>query len=428
MVNDVVIRAENISKHYRLGAINHGTLYRDLQSWWARVRKLPDPNIAIGGWGYVPSRVQGDLFRALEDVTFDVQRGEILGVIGGNGAGKSTLLKVLSRITAPTAGAIFIKGKLASLLEVGTGFHPELSGRENIFLNGAILGMSKQEVTNKFEEIVEFAEISQFVDTPVKRYSSGMYVRLAFSVAAHLESDILLVDEVLAVGDMSFQKKCLGKMEDVSSSGRTILFVSHNMASIEHLCSRALVLRDGKVDFHGDVSEGVRHYHSCFDQTEGLDLDGVARAGDGRARISDVWFSDEQGNRISVLKSGQNVQLRIRVNPVVGNCRNLSLAAGITTLHGDGVLHMSTETAGLMIQDLPEPSVFICCLPRLTLRGGIYSMNIFLAANGVVADWLQNVFRFQVEDADFYGTGKLPPEGYSFLLADFGWSVEKINA
>lgn len=426
VTTDIVIRAEQLSKHYRLGVINHGTLYRDLQSWWAKMRGKPDPNAVLGGeWSHGHSRVEGNLFRALEEISFDVRRGEILGVIGGNGAGKSTLLKVLSRITAPTSGWIGLSGRVASLLEVGTGFHPELTGRENIYLNGAILGMSRQEISRKFDEIVDFAEISQFIDTPVKRYSSGMYVRLAFSVAAHLESEILLVDEVLAVGDLAFQRKCLGKMEDIGSSGRTILFVSHNMAAVENLCSKALVLKDGRVDFQGSVQEGIQHYHAYFGESEGINLEGAARTGDGRARISDVWFSDAEGNRLPLLKSGQDVQLHICVDPVTETCRNLILAAGITTLQGEGVLHLSTETGGLVVQHFDARSVFTCNLPRLTLRGGYYSMNLFLSSNGVVADWLQDALRFQVEDADFYGTGKLPPEGYSTFLADFSWAVTK---
>ena len=424
MASSVVIRAHQLSKQYRLGVINHGTLYRDLQSWWAKARGNPDPNAALGGaWSHSRSRVEGDLFRALEDVSFEVRRGEILGVIGGNGAGKSTLLKVLSRITAPTSGWVGLSGRIASLLEVGTGFHPELTGGENVYLNGAILGMSRREISQKFDEIVDFAEISQFIDTPVKRYSSGMYVRLAFSVAAHLESEILLVDEVLAVGDIAFQRKCLGKMEDIGSSGRTILFVSHNMAAVENLCSKALVLKDGRVDFHGEVKEGIQHYHAYFGESKGINLEGATRTGDGRARISDVWFSDADGNRLSILKSGQDVELNICVDPASENCRNLVLAAGITTLQGEGVLHLSTETGGLIIPYLDSSKVFTCSIPRLALRGAYYSMNLFLSASGVVTDWLQDAYRFQIEDADFYGTGKLPPEGYSTFLADFSWIV-----
>lgn len=426
MASDVVIHAHNISKHYRLGVINHGTLYRDLQSWWAKARGNPDPNATLGGdWSQSKSRVEGDLFRALEGMSFDVSRGEILGVIGGNGAGKSTLLKVLSRITAPTGGWVGLAGRVASLLEVGTGFHPELTGRENIYLNGAILGMSSNEISRKFDEIVEFAEISQFIDTPVKRYSSGMYVRLAFSVAAHLESEILLVDEVLAVGDISFQKKCLGKMEDIGSSGRTILFVSHNMAAVENLCTKALVLKDGRIDFHGKVKEGIQHYYSYFGESAGSNLESAARAGDGRARISDLWFSDAASNRIKILRSGQAVKLNIAVEPNSSNCRNLVLNAGITTLHDEGILHLSTETSGLEVGKLNTRQVFTCFLPKLPLRGGFYSMNLYLTLGGGVADYILDAFRFQIIDADFYGTGKLPPEGYPYFLPEYSWIVSQ---
>ncbi len=245
-MSDTVIKVENLSKQYQLGTIGSGTLYRDLQSWWAKVRGKEDPNTQLGKWD--ASQMDSDKsFWALKDVSFEVKQGDVLGIIGRNGAGKSTLLKVLSRVTGPSSGAIKIKGRVASLLEVGTGFHPELSGRENIYLNGTILGMRKTEIDRKFDEIVEFAEIEKFIDTPVKRYSSGMYVRLAFAVAAHLDPEILIVDEVLAVGDVEFQKKCLGKMRDVGNEGRTVLFVSHNMVAIEQMCRSALLLESGRL-------------------------------------------------------------------------------------------------------------------------------------------------------------------------------------
>src|SRR5512134_174745 len=238
-----VISVENLSKVYHLGQIGTGTFTNDLKVWWARVRDKPNPLLKIGQQDH--GNRAGEELWALRDVSFTVQQGEVLGIIGRNGAGKSTLLKILSRVTAPTSGRIKVKGRIASLLEVGTGFHPELTGRENVYLNGAILGMSKQEVTRKFDEIVNFAEIEKFIDTPVKRYSSGMYVRLAFAVAAHLEPEILIVDEVLAVGDAQFQKKCLGKMGEVAKGGRTVLFVSHNMAAVSALCNKGILLEDG---------------------------------------------------------------------------------------------------------------------------------------------------------------------------------------
>lgn len=263
MSGDIVIRVEDLAKEYRIGAINHGMLYRDLQSWWARARGREDPNAKLEEHPMSEedrARVRGDRFLALEGVSFEVERGQILGIIGRNGAGKSTLLKVLSRITGPTRGSIKVRGRIASLLEVGTGFHPELTGRENVFLNGAILGMTQAEVGRNLDEIIAFAEIGQFIDTPVKRYSSGMYVRLAFAVAAHLEPEILVLDEVLAVGDFRFQQKCMAKIDDVSSHGRTILFVSHNMGAIRKLCGRAILLRGGKLVADGTPEATIHKY------------------------------------------------------------------------------------------------------------------------------------------------------------------------
>jgi len=256
----IVIQVENLSKVYRLGQIGGRTLREDLNRWWARRLNKPDPSLKIGQEDH--GNRMGEHIWALRDVSFDVTQGNILGIIGRNGAGKSTLLKVLSRITAPTAGRINVKGRVASLLEVGTGFHPELTGRENVFLNGAILGMERNEIGKKFDEIVAFSEVEQFIDTPVKRYSSGMYVRLAFAVAAHLEPEILVVDEVLAVGDSEFQRKCLGKMSDVAQEGRTVLFVSHNMSAILRLTEEAILLDNGRLVIYADTPKTVDYYMS----------------------------------------------------------------------------------------------------------------------------------------------------------------------
>lgn len=256
-MKDTVIEIDNITKRYRLGTIGGGTLQGDILSWWARIRHKDDPNLKIGEKSYK----KNELFTALDGVSFDVKKGETIGLIGRNGAGKSTLLKLLSRVTAPTEGEIRIKGKISSMLEVGTGFHPELTGKENVYLNGAILGMSKKEVDERLDEIIEFSECGQFIDTPVKRYSSGMFVKLAFSVAAHLNSDIMLMDEVLAVGDMAFQKKCIDKMVSAArDEGKTIIYVSHNMQTIRQLCSRGIVLDKGKVVFNGDVEDAINLY------------------------------------------------------------------------------------------------------------------------------------------------------------------------
>ncbi|BAJ64647.1 MULTISPECIES: ABC transporter ATP-binding protein [Anaerolinea] len=258
-----VISVEHLSKAYRLGQIGTGTFANDLKVWWAKVRGKPNPLLKIGQEDH--GNRDGEIIWALKDVSFTVEQGEVLGVIGRNGAGKSTLLKILSRITAPTEGVVRVKGRIASLLEVGTGFHPELTGRENIYLNGAILGMSRKEIDRKFDEIVAFAEIEPFIDTPVKRYSSGMYVRLAFAVAAHLDAEILLVDEVLAVGDAAFQKKCLGKMGDVASQeGRTVLFVSHNMAAVQQLTLKSILLYQGRLVDKSVSSDMIRKYLSSM--------------------------------------------------------------------------------------------------------------------------------------------------------------------
>ncbi len=255
--NELALKVEGLRKEYMLGAIGGKTLTQELNSWWAKVRHKADPNAKIG----TDVALYNTKFNALEDVSFEVKKGTKLGVIGTNGAGKSTLLKILSQITAPTEGKVYINGKIGSLLEVGTGFHPEMTGRENAYLNGAILGMTKAEVDRKIDSIIEFSEVGKFIDTPVKRYSSGMYVRLAFAVAAHLDPDILIVDEVLAVGDYQFQQKCLGKMEDISKGGgRTVLFVSHQLSMIRQLCDKCLLLDHGHVVAYGDVNEVINQY------------------------------------------------------------------------------------------------------------------------------------------------------------------------
>lgn len=266
-MKDTIIRVENLSKLYRLGEVGTGTLSHDLNRWWAKLRGREDPFVKLGETNDRTVKGGSDYAWALRNVNFEVMRGEVLGVIGRNGAGKSTLLKILSKVTQPTEGAIKAKGRIASLLEVGTGFHPELTGKENIFLNGAIMGMTKPEIKRKFDEIVDFAGVGRYIDTPVKRYSSGMYVRLAFAVAAHLEPEILIVDEVLAVGDVEFQKKCLGKMKDVSAKdGRTVLFVSHNMTAISVLCDNLIILKNGTLDFAGTTEAGLARYMNSEDK------------------------------------------------------------------------------------------------------------------------------------------------------------------
>src|SRR5450432_2590554 len=266
-MSSTVIKVDALSKQYRLGEVSTGSIAHDLNRLWYKIRGKDDPYLKIGEDNDRTNKGNSEYVWALRDINFDLKQGEILGIIGRNGAGKSTLLKILSRTTTPTTGSVKIKGRVASLLEVGTGFHSELSGRDNIFLNGAIMGMTKQEIKSKFDEIVDFAGVERYIDTPVKRYSSGMYVRLAFGVAAHLEPEILIVDEVLAVGDAEFQKKCLGKMKDVSGKeGRTVLFVSHNMQAVGNLCNEGLVMEEGKIIFAGEANACIMNYVSNFIQ------------------------------------------------------------------------------------------------------------------------------------------------------------------
>jgi len=314
---DEVVRIENLAKQYRYGVISHGTLYKDLQSWWARFRGREDPNLRITDEA-VPG-LEGERFWALQDINLEIKRGERVGIIGRNGAGKSTLLKILSRVTTPTKGLVKLKGRVTSLLEVGTGFHPEQTGRENIFLNGAILGMSREETRRKLDEIVVFAGVERFLDTPVKRYSSGMYVRLAFAVAAYLDSEILVVDEVLAVGDAEFQRKCLGKMKDVAGQGRTILFVSHNMSAIRNLCPRVVLLSNGRLVMDGDSSHTVAHYLSqnlveggVADSVElEARMEGQINRRNPSIRFREIALLDEFGTQKSLFNSDEDIIVSI---------------------------------------------------------------------------------------------------------------------
>ena len=311
MSEELMVKVEDVYKRYRLGTIGGGTLTGDLQSWWAKVRGKEDPNSKIGAKVYGKNEV----FYALNGISFEVKKGEALGIIGGNGAGKSTTLKLLSQVTAPTAGKIYLNGRITSMLEVGTGFHPELTGRENIYMNGAILGMTKAEIDKKIEDIIEFSECRQFIDTPVKRYSSGMYVKLAFSVAAHLDSEIMIMDEVLAVGDMAFQKKCIDKMKHISNDeDRTILYVSHNMNTIRQLCDRCIVLDKGKVIFEGGVEDAISVYleQKSQDLNTKFDYSNIQRVNPihaKRCKINFLEFVDKK-KAIFSCKETMNIIMR----------------------------------------------------------------------------------------------------------------------
>ncbi len=309
-MSEIAIKIENLKKQYKLGAIGGQTLSAELQSWWAKKRGKEDPNAKIGQ----DASHFGETFYALDGINLEIRKGEALGIIGGNGAGKSTLLKILSRVTAPTEGDVWINGRIASMLEVGTGFHAELTGRENIYMNGAILGMTKKEVDEKIESIIDFSECRQFIDTPVKRYSSGMYVKLAFAVASHLDAEIMIMDEVLAVGDMAFQKKCLAKMGEQSHEGKTVLYVSHNMSTIKNLCTRCVVLNRGKIVYDGNVDTAVSTYFTkgTYDLPSLYSVENTKRDAyylGKRVKILSVEFLDKEK---PIYREGENVRIKVR--------------------------------------------------------------------------------------------------------------------
>jgi lipopolysaccharide transport system ATP-binding protein len=426
--SDVVIRVENLTKEYRLGTISHGTLKEDLQSWWARVRGKEDPNSIVSHPSpLIPDQGLNPHFLALDEVSFDVKKGEAVGIIGRNGAGKSTLLKILSRVTAPTSGEVKIRGRVASLLEVGTGFHPELTGRENIFLNGTILGMKRAEIQRKFDEIVAFAEVEQFIDTPVKRYSSGMYVRLAFAVAAHLEPEILIVDEVLAVGDAAFQKKCLGKMEDVSTKeGRTILFVSHNMGAISELCSRGIVLNAGKISYMGESNDAVSAYNGFFLNNE-LSVENCARRdGAGGIRIARVWITDSHGQRINRATPSEelNLNLEAQVDELYQFSKHVVIGFGIDSLQGQRILTCVSSWANKDIITNGEKLYVRCNLPSFPLIKDKYLVSASVSYHNDTLDYVEHCDYIEiVQDDKSFSRGREKAHG----VIDLPYSFEVDN-
>jgi lipopolysaccharide transport system ATP-binding protein len=319
-MSKIVIKAENISKQYRLGLVGTGTVKDDMKRWWYNLRGKEDPFLKIGEANDRSSKGESDYVWSLRDINFEINQGDSVGIIGRNGAGKSTLLKILSQVTQPTTGKIYTKGRIASLLEVGTGFHPEMTGRENIYLNGAILGMRKHEITKKFDEIVAFSGVERYIDTPVKRYSSGMYVRLAFAVAAHLESEILIVDEVLAVGDAEFQKKCLGKMNEVSKGeGRTILFVSHNLDAVKKLCNKGLLLHHGQLIHDGNIDATLDSYLLNYSSNEKQSELNFEEDESKEAQILKVALKDKEGNDVLEYFSNQEIYVHITLKNTLLN-------------------------------------------------------------------------------------------------------------
>ena len=424
-MSNTIIRVENLGKKYIIGHQKQEryTALRDVIANGAKSvgRRLLKP------LGKGESDPTVEEFWALKDVSFEIQQGDRVGIIGRNGAGKSTLLKILSRITEPTTGSIRIKGRVASLLEVGTGFHPELTGRENIYLNGAILGMSKAEIKRKFDEIVAFAEVEKFLDTPVKRYSSGMYVRLAFAVAAHLEPEILVVDEVLAVGDVQFQKKCLGKMEDVGKEGRTVLFVSHSMAAIKNLCQQVILLNKGEVITIGKTDIIIQKYLEISTELSNIPLaNRKDRQGNGDIRFIFFQLQDNKGKPLNSFFSGQGVKIVFYyTNHTSQDLKNVHFAIGIDNNIGQRIAHLSTKLVQKKILIIPIGNQSLeLCIPKLPLMPGRYEFTIFCSINGLVADWIQNAGFFDVEPGDYYGTGKLPPNTKGDFLIDYNLNFD----
>jgi len=408
-MSEVILKVENISKQYRLGLVGTGTLSHDLKRWSYKIRGKEDPYLKIGATNDRTKAADSDYVWAIKDINFEVKRGEVLAIIGKNGAGKSTLLKILSRVTGPTTGVIKTRGRIASLLEVGTGFHPELTGRENIYLNGAILGMTKSEIKVKEEEIIEFSGCARYIDTPVKRYSSGMRVRLAFAVAAFLEPDILVVDEVLAVGDAEFQKKAVGKMQDISrGEGRTVLFVSHNMAAVKSLCTRAIVLEHGTVVFHGSTEDAVSFYLSDGNR-EILDnlLERTDRKGIGNFQFKGISIHNEAGEQNLNLLSGELYRFKVTYVakvPIINTkirLRFIDRKGQIRFLLNN--YFIDTETLNL---DKTDEGLAEFTIEKLPLPNGIYTIQLTCFSENGTEDDLEKSTEFNLIGGDFFKSGR----------------------
>jgi lipopolysaccharide transport system ATP-binding protein len=410
---DIILKAENISKQYRLGTVGTGTISHDLNRWWHKIRGKEDPYLKIGEINDRSTKGEIDYVWALKDINFEVERGEVLGIIGKNGAGKSTLLKILSKVTSPTTGSIKSKGRIASLLEVGTGFNPELTGRENIYLNGAILGMTKKEITSKLDEIIAFSGCERYIDTPTKRYSSGMTVRLAFAVAAFLEPEILVVDEVLAVGDAEFQKKAIGKMQDISKSdGRTVLFVSHNMAAVKSLCTRGIVLENGNVVFEGTSDEAVTNYLANQNVlSESNLLDRQDRRGTGEIKFESIELFDKEDLNVHEVISGEYAKFKLNFKvfqKVVSD--KLVFGIVIRDFEETKIADIYSDEMGIKFDEkLFENGYVELEFPRLMLRGGNYYLDIVVQTYNLTVtqiDLLHKVYEFNVFEGDFWNVGK----------------------
>jgi lipopolysaccharide transport system ATP-binding protein len=410
---DIAIRVSGLGKRYTIGQLPGGYgMLRDVIA--DRIKSLDH------------RRPEKKAFWALRDINLEVERGETLGIIGHNGAGKTTLLRILSRITPPTVGEADLNGRVGALLEVGTGFHPELTGRENVYLNGAILSMTRADIARKFDEIVEFADVARFIDTPVKRYSSGMQLRLAFSVAAHLEPEILVIDEVLSVGDLAFQDKCLGRMEEVASEGRTVLFVSHNLTAVRGLCSRAMLLSNGRTVTQGPTDAVIEEYVKGVRSTAGAYLGNrTDRIGSGELRFLEVAF-ESNGAVVDTPTTGQDIDIVLAYETADGKpTANLNFAITIYTLLGEVMLHLPSEAIGAGFGELPGSGWLRCRVPRCPLPAGQYIVNIYSDRAGVPIDWVQRACELTVIQGDFYGTGRELPASHRTIYVDYDWTLDR---
>lgn len=419
-MSNLALRLEGVGKQYRIGS----EVVRSESFGQSVVNAVRAPFLNLKflrSLSNFDDEDADDIFWALRDVSFDVAHGDVVGLIGRNGAGKSTLLKVLSRITEPSRGRIEVYGRIASLLEVGTGFNPELTGRENTYLNGAILGMSKAEVDRKFDEIVDFAGVEQFIDTPVKRYSSGMKVRLGFAVAAHLEPDILLVDEVLAVGDVAFQRKCLGKMDQVAGEGRTVVFVSHQMSMIQSLCRRGIVLNQGTVEFDGDVDGAVRHYLSVMEETaEDPFGDNPERSGNGRIQFTGLRLRDAAGDVTAAVVAG--TPLTIEFDYENRDAEEAELGFTVYDDVGTAIFHLNFALTQFKTGPLNGGGTFRCVIPNLPLPPARYRIAAALKVGGQSADHVPAALYFDVASSKFFSTGQTPDSRHSLVMVEHEWA------
>lgn len=421
MEKDIILKATNISKQYRLGQVGTGTLSHDINRWWHKIRGKEDPYLKIGEVNDRSTKGTSDYVWALQDINFEVERGEVLGIIGKNGAGKSTLLKILSKVTAPTTGSIKSRGRIASLLEVGTGFNGEMTGRENIYLNGAILGMTKKEISSKLDEIIEFSGCERYIDTPVKRYSSGMTVRLAFAVAAFLEPEILVVDEVLAVGDAEFQKKAIGKMQDISKGeGRTVLFVSHNMAAVKSLCTKGLVLINGKVAMSGSVEKAVNYYLS--QDSESMNRKVFSNEYNKKEFIlHEISLNPIDKSSEEPLDEFQEIEINVLLT-LKDDAKKLHLTLVLNNDFGEALFTFSHANSNLkLVKGLNKVK---CKFPKGFLNIGTYFLSLYIIENAKSTIFVEkDIMSFVIQEGE-RPLGSWMGKEPGFIKPNFEWSIE----